>query len=139
MMRVDWRTMVGGPGLALVAVAAFFGAMRGGPFDLLLTIDALSAVVLVGSCLLAWLPLARSKWPGLAAFVGILCLVGLLFGWSQLRPGVIHPPIAEWGIAAGLVGGLGVVTAIGLDRKRILAGPRPVLAAAIVLLLAVPV
>jgi hypothetical protein len=42
----------------------------------------------------------------------------VLYPWSQHRPGVLLPPLAEWAIASGLVCAAVVAVAVAVDRVQ---------------------
>src|SRR5262245_24123396 len=102
------------------AVASWLATMRG-TFDEFNLGDAEIAWLLIGVVVGAWLlaamgPRFTYRRSDLVMLVAMGAAFALLFGWSQLRPGVIAPPIEEWGIACGLVG-IGFVV-VALMRRH---------------------
>jgi hypothetical protein len=99
--------LLSGPG-------AVSGAMRG-TYDRYDVQDVFAAVLLVCLSIGGWL-VAMPRLDRRADFLTLCAMVVVfagLFAWSQLRPGVIAPPIDEWGIACGLVGSGFVGVALG--------------------------
>jgi hypothetical protein len=133
--RLDWRLLAGVLSVAAVAAGLIWyaGYRSGVPL-----ISRWVAGIVASAALLAVLfTMSRSRW-NLCGYVGLVAVYGALFVRSQLRRGAFAPPLEEWTIAVGLVGGLiAAVLLIRRSRQSHDAGPptaRGVLASALAIL-----
>jgi hypothetical protein len=109
---LDWRWLAGT--LSVLGVGAgfiWYAGYRPG-----ISATSLWVGFIVGSAALLAVLLSMSRsWWNLVGYVALVGFFGALFVRSQLRRGAFAPPIEEWTIAAGLVGG---VIAVALLVRR---------------------
>jgi len=111
---LDWRLLVGVlSAMGLVAGLVWYGGYRPGISTTSLFVAGIVAAAALVAVLLS---MSRSLW-NLLGYVGLVGIFGALFVRSQLRRGAFAPPVEEWTIAVGLVGGLIAVAAM-VRRSR---------------------
>jgi hypothetical protein len=121
MERLDWRLPAGA--LSVVAVGAgfiWYAGYRPG-----ISATSLWTGFIVGSAALlaVLLSMSRSRW-NLLGYVALVGFFGALFVRSQLRRGAFAPPVEEWTVAVGLIGGLiAVVLLVRQSRRSHEGGP----------------
>jgi hypothetical protein len=112
--RLDWRWLAGVLSVAaLGAGLIWYAGYRPG-----ISSTSLWAGGIVASAALLAVLLSMSRsYRNLLGYVGLVGLFGALFVRSQLRRGAFAPPVEEWTVAVGLVGGLIAVFAL-VRRSR---------------------
>ena len=119
--RLDWRWLAGV--LSVVAVGAGLAWYDGYRPGISSTSRWVAGIIASAALLAVLLAMSRSRW-NLLGYVGLVGVFGALFVRSQLRRGAFAPPLEEWTIAVGLVGGLIAVGAlVRRSRRRQDAGP----------------
>jgi hypothetical protein len=121
--RLDWRWLAGV--LSVVAVVAglvWYAGYRPGVSSSSLWVGG---IVASAALLAVLLNMSRSLW-NLLGYAGLVGLIGALFVRSQLRRGAFAPPVEEWTIAVGFVGGLiAIVLLVRRSRRSHDGGPPP--------------
>jgi hypothetical protein len=113
--RLDWRWWAGVLSvLSVVAGLVWYAGFRPG---IPLTSRWVAGIVASAALLAVLLAMSRSRW-NLFGYVGLVGVFAALFVRSQLRRGAFAPPLEEWTIAVGLLGGLVAVIALVRRSRR---------------------
>jgi hypothetical protein len=111
---LDWRLPAGV--LSVLAVGAGFVWYAGYRPGISATSLWLGFIVGSAALVAVLLSLSRSWW-NVFGYVALVGLFGALFVRSQLRRGAFAPPVEEWTIAVGVLGGV-IAVALLVRRSR---------------------
>lgn len=103
-----WRALT----VAAIVVPVVVLAARHGVPDVLVTL------LLVAPCAIVWSMTADHPRRGLLVAGLLLLVFCVLYGWSQLRPDGVAPPLYEWDLACFLTGAAIVVVAGRRQRRH---------------------
>src|SRR4051794_37086196 len=119
--RLDWRLVAGAS--SVVAIVAGLSWYAGYREAVPLTSRWVAGIVASAALVAILLTVSRSLW-NLVGYVALVALFGAMFVRSQRGGGAFAPPLEEWTIAVGLVGGLiAIVLLLRRSRSSHDAGP----------------